>query len=138
MFKTERFKCRCVSSVREFFDEIKDGWRSPQYEHKPAALPRPKVQLDWRLKLGRKETQITPYSRYPPFLHALKDQWNKSNVTWFLKGQTSDKICQNKQSRSSLFIVDIRKWRPYYLKDDKDKLWMEMIIVTCMDAVATA
>ena len=129
----------CVSSVRECFDEIKDGWRPPQYEHKPAALARPKIQLDWRLKLGRKETQITPYSRYPPFLHALKDQWNKSNVTWFLKRQISDKICQYKKSRSSLFgAVDIGKWRPYYLKDDKDKLWVEMIIVTCMDAVATA
>ena len=43
--------------MREFFDEIKDGWRPPQYEHKPAALARPKIQLDWRLKLGRKETQ---------------------------------------------------------------------------------
>ena len=37
---------------------------------------------------------IRPYSRYPPSLHALKDWRGKSNVTWFLRGQTSDKIFQ--------------------------------------------
>ena len=53
--------------------------------------------------------------------------------------QVIKKGCQYKKSLSSLFgAVDIGKWRPYYLKDDKDKLWVEMIIVTCMDAVATA
>ena len=32
-----------------------------------------------------------PYSRYTPSLHALKDWWDNNNVTWFLKGKTSDK-----------------------------------------------
>ena len=27
-----------------------------------------------------------PYSRYPPSLYALKDWWNKSNVTWNSRG----------------------------------------------------
>ena len=38
-------------------------------------------------------------------LHALKDWWDKSNVRWFLREQTSDKVCQYKKSRSSLFIL---------------------------------
>ena len=33
-----------------------------------------------------------PYSRYPPSLHALKDSSDKSDVTWLLRGQTSDQI----------------------------------------------
>ena len=32
-----------------------------------------------------------PYSRYSPSLHALEDWRDKSNVTWILRGQTSDK-----------------------------------------------
>ena len=44
------------------------------------------------------------YSRYPPSLHTLYDWWDKSGVMWFLRGQTSDKICQCKKSWSSLFI----------------------------------
>ena len=58
-----------------------------------------------------------PYSRYPPSLHTLKDWWDKGNVTWFLgEGGTNNKICRYKKSRSSLFILDNRKWRTYYLK----------------------
>ena len=40
---------------------------------------------------GRKNERSynRPYSRYPPSSHALKDSWDKSNVTWFLRGQTS-------------------------------------------------
>ena len=30
----------------------------------------------------------------PPSLHALKDWWDKSNVRWFLREQTIDKVCQ--------------------------------------------
>ena len=37
------------------------------------------------------------YSRYPRSLYALKD-------TWFLSGQTTEKICQYEKSQSNLFI----------------------------------
>ena len=41
-------------------------------------------------------------------LHALWDQWDKSYITWYFRGQTSDKICQYEKSRSSLFILSKR------------------------------
>ena len=47
------------------------------------------------------------------------------------------KKSQCKKSRSSLFILDNRKWRTFRLKDDNGKLWVEMIIVTSFDAIAT-
>ena len=38
------------------------------------------------------------------------------------------------KSRSSLFIVDNRKWRTFHSKDDTDgKLWMEVTVVTSLD-----
>ena len=37
---------------------------------------------------------------------------------------------------SSLFILDNRKGTTFYLKDDDEKLWVEVIIVTFLDAVA--
>ena len=47
------------------------------------------------------------------------------------------KKSQCKKSRSSLFIPDNRKWRTFHLKDDNGKLWVEVIIVTSFDAIAT-
>ena len=61
----------------------------------------------------------------------------KSNVTWFLRGQTNDKSCRCKKSRSSLFTLDNRKERTFHYKDDNHKLWVEVYIVTFLDAVAT-
>ena len=78
-----------------------------------------------------------PYSRYPPSIHALKDWWDKSNVTWFLRGLKSEKIWQFKKLQSSLFILGNRKWRTFHLKDDNGKLWVEVIIVTFLDVSAT-
>ena len=49
-----------------------------------------------------------PYLRYPPPLHALLDWWDIRNVTCCFRGQTSDKICQCKKSRSNLFILSKR------------------------------
>ena len=74
---------------------------------------------------------------YPPSLHALKDWWDKSDVMWFLRGQTSDNFFQCKKSRSRFFILDNRKWTTFYIKDDNGKLWVEVIIFTFLDAVAT-
>ena len=36
-----------------------------------------------------------------------------------------------------MFILANRKWRTFYLKDDNGKLWVETIIVTFLDVVAT-
>ena len=36
-----------------------------------------------------------------------------------------------------LFILDNRKWTTFYIKDDNGKLWLRVIIFTCLDAVAT-
>ena len=38
----------------------------------------------------------------------FRNEWDKSSVTWFLSGQTSDKICQYKKSQLKLFIL--LKW----------------------------
>ena len=65
-----------------------------------------------------------------PSWHALKDWWNKGNVRWFLREQTSDKVCQYKKSRSSLFILGKRKWRTFYLEDAYGKLLVKVFIVT--------
>ena len=47
------------------------------------------------------------------------------------------KNCQCKKSRSSLFILDNIKRRTFHLKDDNGKLWVEVIIVTFLEEVAT-
>ena len=44
---------------------------------------------------------------------------------------------QYKKSRSSLFILDNRKWTTFFIKDDNDNLWVEVIIVTFFNAVTT-
>ena len=71
-----------------------------------------------------------PHSWHPPSLHTLKDWWDKSNVTWFLRGQTSKKNCQCKKSWLSLFILDNRQWQPCHLKENNVKIWVEVNIVT--------
>lgn len=38
--------------------------------------------------------------------NALKERWDKSNVTWFLRVKTNDIICQYKKSQSGLVILD--------------------------------
>ena len=87
---------------------------------------------------GRKKERRCnrPYSLYPPSFHALKDWWDKSDVTWFLRGQTGDKISRS-SCRSSLFILDNIKWTTFSIKDDNSKLWVEVIIFSFLDAAAT-
>ena len=73
---------------------------------------------------------IRPYSRYPPSLHALKDKRGKSNVTWFLRGQTSDKIFQC--TKTEVEFVNCRHrtnknfliWKMIIAK----RLWVEIFI----------
>ena len=61
-------------------------------------------------KYGKRQLVMKnrPYSRYPPTMHALYEWWEKSNVTWYFRGQTKNKICQFEKSRSALFILSKR------------------------------
>ena len=71
-----------------------------------------------------------PHSRYSPSSHApIKDLRDKSNVTWFLRGQTSDKINRYKKRQSSLFQTTEKK-EIFLLKTTKEKLWGEVIFAT--------
>lgn len=72
-----------------------------------------------------------PCYRYPPSLQELKDWWDQICVTWFLggRGAARDKICQFRKSQSTLFSNN-RKWRTFYHKADKSKIWVQVIIVT--------
>ena len=71
-----------------------------------------------------------PHSRYSPSSHALiKDLRDKSNVTWFLRGQTSDKINRYKKRQSSLFQTTEKK-EIFLLKTTIEKLWGEVIFAT--------
>ena len=67
----------------------------------------------------------------------LKDWWDKSNVTQFLRGQAKKKNRQWKKSRWSLFILDYRKWWHFNFENDNVKVWVEVIIITFLYAVAT-
>ena len=58
------------------------------------------------------EVIYRPHSRYQRSLHAHKDWWDKCNVTWFLRAQTSD-------------------------KDNNGKLWVDAIVVIFFIAVGT-
>ena len=35
----------------------------------------------------QRKPNTRPYSQYPPSLYALKDWWDKRNVTWFVRGK---------------------------------------------------
>ena len=95
----------------------------------PRCYPRPLSDFpsaDWsRAVLWSYEYRLTEmkswwrnrsYSRCPPSLHALKEWWDKSDVTWLLVGQTSDKICRYKKSRCFFFILDNSNWRTFIFK----------------------
>ena len=58
------------------------------------------------------EVIYRPHSRYQLSLNAHKDWWDKCNVTWFLRAQTSD-------------------------KDNNGKLWVDAIVVIFFIAVGT-
>ena len=75
-------------------------------------------KLLFRLGAVITQAQNRPYSWYPLSLHVLKDLWDNSSVTWFLRGQTSAKICQSMKSWSRLFTLENRKWKTFHLKDE--------------------
>ena len=51
-------------------------------------------------------------------------------------GETREKFFQYKKSQWSLFILDNRKWKTFYIKGDDGKSWVEVINVTFFNAVA--
>ena len=51
--------------------------------------------------------------------------------------QTTDKICQYGETRSRLFFQDNKKKRTFNLKGDNENLWVEVFIVTFLNAVTT-
>ena len=63
-------------------------------------------------------------------------KWDKA-ISRFTRGQTSETICKFKKSWLSLSIQDNRKLRTFHLKNNNGKLWVEVIIVTFLDAKAT-
>ena len=79
-----------------------------------------------------------PYSRYSSSLHAVKVWWDKSDVTWLLRGQTSDKFFQYKKSRAVEFVYSWQqKMNNFLYWRQNDNLWVEVIIATFLNAVAT-
>ena len=61
----------------------------------------------------------------------------KAKSWGFSGGRQEKKSCQWKKSRLSLFIQGNRKLPPFILKDDNVKIWVEVIIVSFLYAVAT-
>ena len=51
--------------------------------------------------------------------------------------QTTDKICQYGETRSRLFFLDNNKKRTFNLKGDNENLWVEVFIVTFLNAAVT-
>ena len=94
-------------------------WR-PLYEftlnfYTPYCLNRPYSRYQ-PSNLVPRFSLLEPWERScQPSLRALEDSSDKSNVTRFLRGQTSEKYCQWKKLRLSLFILDNRKWRHFHL-----------------------
>ena len=70
----------------------------------------------------------------------VKEWWDKINVMWFLKGQTRKTICPCKKARSSLFILDNRKWELFMLKMimANNNGWKWSLLLNSLDAGATA
>ena len=72
------------------------------------------VELHLAFQLNFTSAPLRPYSRYPPSLHLLKARWDRSDVTWFLWGQTSDKSANTRNGSHVYFILDNRT---FYLYD---------------------
>ena len=118
----------------------RSAWECPDTCQLSCIMPESHIMpADYRHSVIPRIQDNRPYSQHLPSLLALKDWWDKSNVTWFLRGQTSYKIWQYKKSQSSLFILDNRKWTTIYryLKEINDKLWIVVFIVTFLDTVMT-
>ena len=83
------------------------------YTH-PRSPPPPPHSPYWVLAANRL------YSRYPPSLYAHKDWWNKRNVTWFYRWQTSE---------NNLQMQDIEVEYVYSRQPKKKELFILKVII---------
>ena len=81
-----------------------------------------------------------PYSPYPPSLLARKDWWDKGDVTWFLMGQTTNKVCQNRLLSLLIgeFVVEfVQSRQQKILKTIMANCEWKWSLVVFFEAVAT-
>ena len=114
-YKAWKIPCRSI----EF--NIKDPYYGEQSEPRSREWTRDSSQLPQMRAFS--QTTFLP-ACVLQVLVPVSDWWDKSNVTWFLRGgggQTNENICHCKKSRSSLFFLDNRKWRTFHLKDKQGR-----------------
>ena len=115
--KLNGFAIRIVLKVR-FLEVLTCSFWRPRLWRKgvkrKAKLRTCAVELHLAFQLKFTSELLRPYSRYPPSLHLLKDWWDRSDVMWFLRGQTSDKSANTRNRSHVYFILDNRS---FYLKE---------------------
>ena len=114
--KLNGFAIRLVLKVRFLEVLTCSCWRPRLWRKgvkRKAKLRTCAVELHLAFQLKFTSAPLRPYSRYPPSLHLLKDRWDRSDVTWFLRGQTSDKSANTRNRSHVYFILDNRT---FYLK----------------------
>lgn len=74
-------------------------------------------QANWKCKLTLLYLtctcfELTLFTIPAIFYMCFRIEMDKSNVTWFLRGQTSDKICLCKKSQLKLIVysLEMRRW----------------------------
>ena len=115
--KLNGFAIRLVLKVRFLEVLTCSCWRPRLWRKgvkRKAKLTTCAVELHLAFQLNFTSAPLRPYSRYPPSLHLLKARWDRSDVTWFLRGQTSDKS-DNKRNRSHVYFILDNK--TFYLKE---------------------
>ena len=86
--------CRLKSSPSYTITSYGGSFNHPCYPGVTVTIPKNAVARKTRVSLELKVGVVNrPYLQYPPSLHALWDCWDRNNVTLYLRGQTSDKIC---------------------------------------------
>ena len=83
------------------------------------------------------ERGLLTFSRYPASLHALKDRWEKAMSRAFSEGKQALKFVNSRNCGRVCLFQATGNEELFCLKDDSGKLWVEVIIVTFLDAVAT-
>ena len=115
--KLNGFAIRLVLKVR-FLEVLTCSCWRPRLRRKgvkrKAKLRTCAVELHLTFQLKFTRAPLRPYSRYQPSLHLLKDWWDRSDVMWFLRRQTSDKSANTRNRSHVYFIVDNRT---FYLKE---------------------
>ena len=115
--KLNGFAIRLVLKVRFLEVLTCSCWRPRLWRKgvkRKAKLRTCAVELHLAFQLKFTSAPLRPYSRYPPSLHLLKARWDRSDVTWFLRGQTSDKSANTRNRSHVYFILDNRT---FYLKE---------------------